>query len=96
MLLSVKDGYNLIDVDITVNKSLEMANSDLVNTYAAFDIRFVKLALFLKAWNKSRFPDKMKRLNSFSLYLMLIAFLQDRGILPNLQALAPAVEPTVF
>ena len=86
----------MIDVDITVNKLLEMANSDLVNTYAAFDIRFVKLALFLKVWNKSRFPDKIKRLNSFSLYLMLIAFLQDRGILPNLQALAPTAEATVF
>jgi DNA polymerase sigma len=66
-----------------------MVNSSLVNTYASYDTRFIKLALVIKTWNKARFPEKMKRLNSFSLYLMLIAFLQDKGILPNLQALAP-------
>lgn len=66
---------NRIEVDLMVNKTLEMVNSDLVNTYAAYDIRFVKLALYLKAWNKKNFPDKTKRLNSFSFYLMLIAFL---------------------
>jgi len=96
VLLSVRDQLNQIDVDITINKTLEILNSHLVNTYSAFDIRFVKLALLIKTWNKARFPDKFKRLNSFSLYLMLIAFLQDKGILPNLQALAPEQEPTIY
>ena len=73
-----------------------MLNSSLVSAYGAYDIRFVKLALYLKAWNKSRFTDKMKRLNSFSIYLMLIAFLQQRGILPNLQWLAPVSAPTRY
>lgn len=96
MLLSVRDQLNRIDVDITINKTLEIVNSSLVNTYASYDVRFVKLALVIKTWNKVRFPDKMKRLNSFSLYLMLIAFLQDKGILPNLQALAPKQEATIY
>ena len=96
VLLSVKDKLNQIEVDITINKTMEVLNSHLVSAYGSYDTRFVKLALYLKAWNKSRFPDKMKRLNSFSIYLMLIAFLQQRGVLPNLQALAPQSEPTRF
>ena len=75
---------------------MEVLNSHLVGAYGAYDTRFIKLALYLKAWNKARFPDKMRRLNSFCIYLMLIAFLQQRGVLPNLQALAPDSQPTRF
>ena len=85
ILLSFRDKSNQIDVDLMVNKMTEVLNSHLVMAYGQYDVRFIKLALFLKAWNKSRFTDKMKRLNSFSIYLMLIAFLQHKGILPNLQ-----------
>ena len=66
---------NQVEIDICVNKTLEVLNSQLVCTYSALDMRFMKLALFLKAWNKHNFRDKMKRLNSFSIYLMLIGFL---------------------
>ena len=93
-LLEVTDRMNRVEIDICVNKTLEVLNSQLVCTYGAYDIRFIKLGLFLKAWNKQHFRDKMKRLNSFSIYMMLIAFLQHRGILPNLQALAP--EPAQY
>ena len=79
-----------------VNKMTEVLNSYLVCAYGQFDVRFIKLALYLKAWNKSRFSEKIKRLNSFSIYLMLIAFLQHKGVLPNLQSLAPKSEPTRF
>ena len=96
ILLSFKDNWNQIEVDITINKTTEILNSHLVCAYGQYDIRFVKLALYLKAWNKSRFTDKMKRLNSFSIYLMLIAFLQHRGVLPNLQQLAPKSEAIRF
>ena len=54
---------------------LEIKNSELIASYAAFDERFLKLALYIKIWNKQHFPDKMQRLNSFSIYLMLIAYL---------------------
>ena len=74
-LLSFYDKVNRIDIDISLNKVLEIKNSELIQSYAAYDIRFIKLALVLKAWNKQQFPDKMSRLNSFSIYLMLIAFL---------------------
>jgi DNA polymerase sigma len=56
----------------------------------------MKLALFLKHWNKQNFPNRQKRLNSFSIILMLIAFLQHRKILPNLQALATERKVTRF
>ena len=75
VLLCFKDQMNRIDVDISINKVLEIKNSELIQAYAAFDVRFIKLALVLKAWNKQQFPDKMSRLNSFSIYLMIIAFL---------------------
>mmetsp|Transcript_7984 Transcript_7984/g.11169 ORF Transcript_7984/g.11169 Transcript_7984/m.11169 type:complete len:117 (-) Transcript_7984:582-932(-) len=87
---------NHVEIDICINKTLEVLNSELVRTYGACDVRFIKLALLLKTWNKRHFPDKIKRLNSFSLYLMLIAFLQHRGVLPNLQALATEPQPVSY
>lgn len=75
ILLSFRDKFNQIEVDLTINKMTEVLNSHLVCTYGQYDVRFIKLALFLKAWNKANFPDKLKSLNSFSIYLMLIAFL---------------------
>lgn len=95
-MLEVTDRLNQVEIDICINKTLEVLNSQLVCTYGAYDLRFIKLALYLKAWNKRHFPDKQKRLNSFSIYLMLIAFLQNRGILPNLQALAKEPKLTFY
>jgi len=62
-----------------------VCNSELIAAYGAYDFRFVKLALILKHWNKRSFPDRQKRLNSFTINMMLIAFMQLKGILPNLQ-----------
>jgi DNA polymerase sigma len=50
-------------------------NSKLLLTYAQVDERFHALALILKDWNKKQFTDRKKRLNSYSIVLMLIAFL---------------------
>ena len=58
LLLEVTDRLNQVEIDICVNKTLEVLNSQLVCTYGAYDVRFIKLALFLKAWNKRHFPDK--------------------------------------
>ena len=96
VLLSFVDSMNQIEVDISINKVLEIKNSELIQAYAAYDIRFIKLALILKAWNKRKFPDKLARLNSFSIYLMTIAFFQSKGILPNLQGFALEEEKTRY
>jgi hypothetical protein len=74
-LLSFHDEKYGIEIDISINKVLEIANSQLISAYSHFDQRFLKLALVLKSWNKQHFPDRKKRLNSFSIILMLIAFL---------------------
>ena len=74
VILSFVDQKHGIEIDIAINKILEVINSNLINSYSLFDQRFLRLAVVLKAWNKQHFPDKKKRLNSFSIYLMLIAF----------------------
>ena len=43
----------IIDLDISINKPLEMLNSELIGTYCAIDERFQKVALVLKAWNRT-------------------------------------------
>ena len=74
-LLEFKDLITNIDVEIGVNKTVEPYNSKLVYTYSMIDERFQSLALVLKKWNKMNFPDKTKRINSYSLVLMLIGFM---------------------
>jgi DNA polymerase sigma len=64
---------------------LEVYNSHLIRDYSLVDCRFHKLALIVKYWNKSLMGgDKSARLNSYSVTLMLIAFLVHRGSLPKM------------
>lgn len=81
-LVEIKDTLYEVDIDLSINKILDPYNSQLLYTYALLDQRFHKLALILKYWNKDRFKEKNNRLNSYSLVLMLIAFLQHQKILP--------------
>lgn len=83
-LLEIKDNVFDISIDVCINKILDVYNSMLIQTYAKLDQRFHKLALVLKYWNKERFPERTKRLNSYSIVLMLIAFLQKYDVLPCL------------
>lgn len=85
-LLQLTDTETDIDIDISVNKLLEIQNSQLICSYAKLDRRFANLAVVLKIWNKSLFSNKITRLNSYTLNLMLIAFMQHLKLLPSLQA----------
>ena len=71
-----------------VNKKSEVLNSLLILEYSLIDPRFRMLALILKQCNNSLSPNKQEHLNNYSVYLMLIAYLQRQGVLPNLQARA--------
>ena len=72
-------------MDLLVNKVLEMRNSQLIFTYCHLDARFRKLSMVLKNWQKSISPDsKAQRLNSYSIYLLLLAFMIEKQYLPNL------------
>lgn len=83
-LLQLRDTVTEVDIDISLNKVLDNFNSELLQLYARFDSRFLKLALLLKKWNKKHFKDNKTRLNSYSLTLMLIAYLQKCKVLPCL------------
>lgn len=74
-----------MNIDLCVNKVFEVFNSKLLATYCKINPIFQKLALLLKNWNKKRFPDNSTRLNSFSIVLMLLAYMQSVNQLPNLQ-----------
>ena len=74
-----------------MNKTSELYHSNMLLQYAMVDPNFLKIAHFLKAWNNelAKGPNHWsKRLNNFTIYMMLIAFMQREKILPNLQALA--------
>ena len=49
------------------------------------DTRFHKVALVLKNWNRGISPEKNNRLNSFSIYLLLLAFMLEHKYMINLQ-----------
>lgn len=74
-----------MQIDISVQKIVDLYNTQLIRTYSKIDQRFVKLALILKEWNKSHFRNNKERLNSYSITLMLIAYLQYCNVLPKLQ-----------
>jgi len=52
--------------------------------YVKLDFRFQILIHTLKAWNREISKDPRKKLNNFALSLMLIAYMQSEGYLPNL------------
>lgn len=83
-------GYR-IEVDLMINKLSEIYHSGLLHQYSKLCPKYNKLAIVLKIWNKMLSDDKNKRLNSFSIYLMLIAYMQHKKYLPNLQAIADQV-----
>jgi DNA polymerase sigma len=62
-----------------MNKLLEPLNSTLINEYTKYDIRFTQLALYVKDWNKRMMKrnerDPLSGFNSYTLTLMIIAFL---------------------
>jgi len=51
--------------------------------------------LFLKDWNKAIDSDKNKRLNSFSIYMLLLTFMIHEGYLVNLLNPKPQIEKEI-
>ena len=68
-----------------MNKTVELYNSALLYTYAICDKRFYELVILMKKWNKYRFPNATKRLNSYSFVLMILTFMIKLRHLPALQ-----------
>ena len=86
--------YHVLDIDILVNKVLELHNSNLIRMYCLQDTRFQKVALVLKSWNRALTREKHDRLNSFSICMLLLAFMLHNRMMVNLQRLAPQEQTT--
>jgi DNA polymerase sigma len=83
-LLTTKHLPTGTDIELLPNKVLEVYNSHLIRDYSLVDSRFHKLALIVKYWNKGIGGDKSARLNSYSVTLMLIAYMVHRGSIPKM------------
>ena len=85
-ILRFEDSKYKMKIDIMVNKISEIENSGLILQYSLIDERFRKLIYILKTWNNNISNKDYDRLNNYSIYLMLIAYMQSQKMLPNLQA----------
>ena len=84
-ILKIKDTFTNMKIDLTVNKTCELLNSSLIMEYSKLDSRLLKLSYVLKKWNHN--PNSVhNKFNQYSVILMLIAFMQSKKMIPNLQA----------
>ena len=82
------DSQTNVEIDIMINKVVEVYNSFLLSTYAMVSDHFRNMVLLIKQWNKNKFNNPGQRLNSYSLALMVLAFLMKFKMVPNLQSMA--------
>jgi len=87
-ILELTEKKEYFSIELSINKIIEPYNSWLIFQYAQLDSRFRMLAIVLKLWNKKFFTNKFQRLNSYSLTLMLLAYLQKKEILPSISKLS--------
>ncbi|KAJ3213611.1 hypothetical protein HDU67_002662 [Dinochytrium kinnereticum] len=87
-----------LSCDINVGNMLGIANSRLISTYLKLEPRLHPLIMVVKHWARSREinnPSAGGTISSYAYALMVINFLQVRGILPSLQKLYDS-SPRVF
>jgi DNA polymerase sigma len=81
-----------VAIDISINNTLAVRNSELLRAYSLSDERLRPLMLGIKLLAKTRRMNDRSTgtLSSFSLALMLISYFQQRrpALLPDLQAMA--------
>ncbi|KAJ3031179.1 UNVERIFIED_CONTAM: hypothetical protein HDU68_006050 [Siphonaria sp. JEL0065] len=83
--------YRGIRCEIGFQSNLVLYNTRLLNAYSKIDIRFRELVFVVKYWSKQRNINEphFGTLSSYCFVLMVIHFLQIRGVLPCLQKIAP-------
>ena len=86
-LIEFTDVKRNITVEISFNKIVEPYNSYMMATYCKMSRKFREIAVILKKWNKFVFKgaEKNNRINSYSMTLMLLAFMQKYKYLPMIQ-----------
>ncbi|GAA6060456.1 hypothetical protein JCM10212_000884 [Sporobolomyces blumeae] len=85
------DGHT-IQADLNTNERLGLYNSRLLNSYCNLHPLVRPLSVFIKFWasqrglnNPSGDADGVVTFSSYTLILLVVAYLQKIGILPNLQ-----------
>lgn len=87
-----RDPETNISCDINVNERLGLRNTRLLAAYMRAAPLLRPLATFIKSWARPRglnspagAPGQSPTFSSYALVLMTLAFLQSRGLAPNLQ-----------
>ncbi|XP_015912539.2 poly(A) RNA polymerase GLD2 [Parasteatoda tepidariorum] len=91
-ILKVVEKYNNIQVDLNINNTVGIANTQLIGAYSQMDWRIPPLVLVIKKWAQDCKINNAKEmtLSSYSLVLMIIHYLQcgcEPPVLPCLQKL---------
>ncbi|KAJ3062708.1 Zinc finger, CCHC domain-containing protein [Podochytrium sp. JEL0797] len=90
-IVKIRDPSTGIRCDIGFQNNLVVYNTRLLMAYSELDPRFRELVLIVKFWSKQRNINEpyFGTLSSYCFVLMIIHFLQTRGVLPCLQQIAP-------
>lgn len=73
------------EVEIALNNIVGIMNTSLIWNYSMLDQRFHIIGIvFKKLVSENDLFKKESKLNSYSIMLMVIAFLQWKGVLPSL------------
>ncbi|KAM7311626.1 poly(A) RNA polymerase gld-2 homolog A [Ixodes scapularis] len=93
-ILKFSDRGSGVEIDLNINNSVGIRNTQLLNCYSRLDWRVAPLALAVKAWAEHHGINQAKfmTLSSYSLVLMLIHYLQcgcRPVVLPCLQKMLP-------
>ncbi|CAE7877476.1 Tut7 [Symbiodinium microadriaticum] len=85
--LSLQHAQDRIDCDLSVNNLLPVFNTKLLKSYADLDLRLVELVQTCKAWARDEGVHGADKgnLSSYAFTLMVIFYMQMRGVLPCLQ-----------
>ncbi|KAJ3033901.1 hypothetical protein HDV00_005670 [Rhizophlyctis rosea] len=90
-IVKLRDVATGIRCDVSFGHELALYNTRLLGTYALIDERVRWMVVFLKYWVRRRginFPV-MGHPSSYCYTLLVINFLQRRGVIPSLQHLPP-------
>ncbi|KAJ3288983.1 hypothetical protein HK104_007825 [Borealophlyctis nickersoniae] len=82
------------DCDINIGNMLGLHNSELLRTYTLLDPRVKPLIMLVKLWAKKRNinDSSLGTLSSYAYSLMVLNYLQVKGIIPSLQKLSAGME----
>ncbi|KAJ3230451.1 hypothetical protein HDU78_008313 [Chytriomyces hyalinus] len=96
-IVKIRDAITGIRCDIGFQSKLVLYNTRLLKAYSRIDHRFRELVFIVKYWSKQRNINEpyFGTLSSYCFVLMVIHFLQIRGVLPCLQQIAPQDGQTV-